>query len=49
MSYHRPRSPSGLCLVAVAALLAGCSTNKQTNTARTATEQLLISNAVDQS
>ncbi len=49
MSYHRPRSPSGWCLLAVAALLAGCSTNKQTNTARTATEQLLISNAVDQS
>lgn len=35
--------------VAVLALLAGCATSKSSNTARTATEQLLISNAVDQS
>ncbi len=33
----------------LAALLAGCSTTKQSNTARTAREQLLISNAIDQS
>lgn len=30
-------------------VLAGCTSTKQSNTARTATEQLLISNAVDQS
>lgn len=30
-------------------LLAGCATGKTTNTVRTATEQLLISNAVDES
>ena len=40
-----------LCCLSVAAagLSAGCTTTKQSNTARTATEQLLISNAVDQS
>jgi hypothetical protein len=36
-------------LLALVACLAGCSSNRQSNTARTATEQLLISNAVDQS
>jgi hypothetical protein len=47
MRFHRRRS---LCAVAaLAALTAGCTTAKQSNTARTATEQLLISNAVDQS
>ena len=35
--------------VAVLVLLAGCATSKSSNTARTATEQMLISNAVDQS
>src|SRR4249920_911481 len=49
MPYHRPRSPSVLCLASVIALFAGCSSNRQSNTARTATEQMLISNAVDQS
>lgn len=49
MSFQRPRSRSARCLVCAAALLAGCSSNRQTNTARTATEQMLISNAVDQS
>jgi hypothetical protein len=38
-----------LFLVLAAALCAGCTSTKQSNTARTATEQLLISNAVDQS
>ena len=33
----------------VASFSAGCTSTKQSNTARTATEQLLISNAVDQS
>lgn len=41
-----PFSSMGLCLLALAA---GCSTTATSNTARTATEQLLISNAVDQS
>jgi len=35
-------------LLALAALIAGCTTAKTSNTPRTATEQLLISNAVDQ-
>jgi hypothetical protein len=39
-----------LCLLAAHAIsIAGCTSTKQSNTARTATEQLLISNAVDQS
>lgn len=38
-----------LFIVALAALSGGCTSTKQSNTARTATEQLLISNAVDQS
>lgn len=36
------------CLVLCAILLVGCTTARQSNTARTAREQLLISNAVDQ-
>lgn len=35
--------------VAVAATLAGCTSTKTTHTARTAREQLLVSNAIDQS
>jgi len=38
-----------LCSIFVTALLAGCTTAQTSNTARTATEQLLLSNAVDQS
>jgi len=43
--------PQRLCcfVAAIAVLVAGCTSTKQSNTARTATEQLLISNAVDQS
>src|SRR6476660_4840215 len=45
-----PRSRTFCILVAgLACLLGGCTSTKQSNTARTATEQLLISNAVDQS
>ena len=36
------------CILCAAFLLTGCTTTRQTNTARTASEQLLISNAVDQ-
>ena len=36
-------------LLAAAVVLAGCATAKTSNTGRTATEQLLIANAVDQS
>jgi hypothetical protein len=36
-------------LIGVCGLLMGCSSIKQSNTARTAREQMLISNAVDQS
>jgi hypothetical protein len=36
-------------VAALIGLVAGCTSTKQSNTARTATEQLLISNAVDQS
>ena len=43
MSLHRV-----LFLCGLIAALAGCSSTKQSNTARTAREQLLISNAVDQ-
>ena len=39
---------STFCLVLTLALLGGCTTARQTDTARTAREQLLISNAVDQ-
>ncbi len=38
-----------LVLYGCCALLAGCSATKQSNTARTAREQLLISNAIDMS
>ncbi len=44
------RLSSALCGLALCFSSAGgCSSTKQSNTARTATEQLLISNAVDQS
>lgn len=45
-----PRSTSAAILVLVALLLlvSGCTTARKSNTARTAREQLLISNAVDQ-
>lgn len=39
----------GLCLIGLAAFTFGCSSTKQSNTARTAREQLLVSNAIDQS
>ncbi len=38
-----------LCLSLCAVTLAGCATASSSNTARTATEQLLISNAIDHS
>lgn len=38
-----------LLLSAIALLAPGCATSKSSNTARTATEQMLITNAVDQS
>ena len=45
-----PRLRTLCCLVsAFSCLGSGCTSTKQSNTARTATEQLLISNAVDQS
>lgn len=37
-----------VCVMLCAILLVGCTTARQSNTARTAREQLLISNAVDQ-
>ena len=49
MLCHRPALPLCLQIAALITLCAGCTTTKQSNTARTATEQLLISNAVDQS
>jgi hypothetical protein len=49
MSCHRTRRLPWLCLAAILGLAGGCTSTKQSNTARTATEQLLISNAVDQS
>src|SRR5262245_56110998 len=48
MEFHRPRALYCLLLGLVVAT-GGCTSTKQSNTARTATEQLLISNAVDQS
>jgi hypothetical protein len=48
MQSHRPR-PLTCLVAALIGLVAGCTSTKQSNTARTATEQLLISNAVDQS
>ena len=38
-----------VCCLTSLLLAAGCATSKSSNTARTATEQMLISNAVDQS
>jgi hypothetical protein len=49
MPIHRPRSLYELSLIAVVCTLSGCTSTKQSNTPRTATEQLLISNAIDQS
>ncbi|RPI88956.1 MAG: hypothetical protein EHM42_03870, partial [Planctomycetaceae bacterium] len=43
------RSALALCLGLAAVSPAGCTSTKQSNTARTATEQLLIANAIDQS
>ncbi len=40
--------PVGLTLALAVTLMIGCTSARQTNTARTAREQLLISNAVDQ-
>jgi len=48
MEFHRPRALYCLLLGLVVAT-GGCTSTKQSNTARTATEQLLISNAIDQS
>jgi hypothetical protein len=48
-----PLAPAGagrrLTVAAALALAAGCGTTRMTDTQRTATEQLLISNAIDQS
>jgi hypothetical protein len=49
MPCQRPTAICCLCFAALVSLFVGCTTTKQSNTARTATEQLLISNAVDQS
>lgn len=49
MTCHRPRVLFCLYVAVLAGVCSGCTTTKQSNTARTATEQLLISNAVDQS
>ena len=43
------RLSAGLLAVAIVVPLVGCATARQTNSARSAVEQLLISNAVDQS
>jgi hypothetical protein len=48
MPFHRPRALYCLLLGLVVST-GGCTSTKQSNTSRTATEQLLISNAVDQS
>ena len=37
----------GLCTIAIAAIVSGCATTTTTNTARTASEQVLISSAID--
>jgi hypothetical protein len=48
--FHAAAQPLRLWILTVLLLTScGCSSNRQSNTARTATEQLLISNAVDQS
>jgi hypothetical protein len=44
----RPFPVASVCLFLSVWLACGCTTARQTNTARTAREQLLISNAVDQ-
>ena len=49
MFFGRTQSSSVWTLAIVVCSICGCSSNRQSNTARTATEQLLISNAVDQS
>jgi len=46
MSTHMPLPRIAACLLALAV---GCTSAQTSNTARTATEQLLISNAIDQS
>jgi hypothetical protein len=42
-------SPRSVSSILLSALLAGCTSAQTSNTARTATEQMLLSNAVDQS
>jgi len=42
-------SPRAISSALLLAALAGCTTAQTSNTARTATEQLLLSTAVDQS
>ena len=37
-----------VCTSLILALVSGCTSTRQSNTARTAREQLLVSNAVDQ-
>ena len=44
----KPIRPVGLFLALLLTLMPGCTSARQSNTARTAREQLLISNAVDQ-
>lgn len=44
-----PRIHQAVIPILVALCLSGCATTKTSNTARTATEQLLLSNAIDQS
>jgi hypothetical protein len=46
---NRPMLNTSAFLVLTLVLVSGCTTSRQTDTARTAREQLLISNAVDQS
>ena len=43
-----PNSGHAACLILALLVVSGCTTARQSNTARTAREQLLISNAVDQ-
>lgn len=42
-------APRCFCSILICIAAAGCSTTKQSNTARTAREQLLVSGAIDQS
>lgn len=46
--YRPARAALGLLAAAALALAAGCGTTRMTDTLRTATEQLLVSNAIDQ-